>query len=436
MTTHERFDSLPRFEHELRDAMRAAAGATRPDYLNDALLRTVAARQRPTWSFPGRWFPMVDIARQPVLAPRLPWRSIALVLALIALLLAAAWTLLAGAQRRIPAPYGKAGNGLIAFASGGDIYTADPAAGSSKAIIRGPETDLNPRWSRDGTRLAFERKVAGDAGPGVLYVAHADGSGLTRVTQEPLAVITDYAFSPDGRELLVSAEDPYQTTLVAAVDGSAVREIAEGMPATNASWRPTDGGEILFMGAGDWSDGYGSMRVVGREGGTSRILPNAATGCCKGHARWSPDGSMISYVDWDAADGLTARTHVMAADGSWDRVLPLPRGAVWQGAHAWSNDGTRLLAIRGYTDLFEAAVPAVIPVDGRGTGTDIEAPGVANGSCCSAWEWAPDDSLILGTPTDSSGAFIDQVMLDPVAGTSRTVPWRSVSLPSWQRLAP
>ena len=42
-----------------------------------------------------------------------------------------------------------------------------------------------------------------------------------------------------------------------------------------------------------------------------------------------------------------------------------------------------------------------------------QAPGVADGSCCSAWEWAPDDSLILGTPTDSSGAFRNQVRLGP-----------------------
>ena len=53
-----------------------------------------------------------------------------------------------------------------------------------------------------------------------------------------------------------------------------------------------------------------------------------------------------------------------------------------------------------------------------------------------AWQWAPDDSSILGTPTDVSGGNLDQVLLDPVRGTSMTVPWKSASLASWQRLAP
>ena len=56
-----------------------------------------------------------------------------------------------------------------------------------------------------------------------------------------------------------------------------------------------------------------------------------------------------------------------------------------------------------------------------------------------AWEWAPDDSLILGTPVDENGANLEQVLLDPVAGTSRTLPWNSDSddsVPSWQRIAP
>ena len=38
-----------------------------------------------------------------------------------------------------------------------------------------------------------------------------------------------------------------------------------------------------------------------------------------------------------------------------------------------------------------------------------------------AWEWAPDDSLILGTPVDENGANLEQVLLDPVAGTSRDI---------------
>jgi hypothetical protein len=54
----------------------------------------------------------------------------------------------------------------------------------------------------------------------------------------------------------------------------------------------------------------------------------------------------------------------------------------------------------------------------------------------STWEWAPDDSTILGTPWNTSGDLLGQLLLDPVHGTSRLVPWSSDSQPSWQRLAP
>jgi hypothetical protein len=42
----------------------------------------------------------------------------------------------------------------------------------------------------------------------------------------------------------------------------------------------------------------------------------------------------------------------------------------------------------------------------------------------------------LRSPTDASGAIVDQVLLDLIAGTSRTLLWQSVSQPSWQRIAP
>ena len=47
-----------------------------PDYIDDVLATTAQRRQRPAWTFPERWLPMVDIARQPVFAPRIPWRAI------------------------------------------------------------------------------------------------------------------------------------------------------------------------------------------------------------------------------------------------------------------------------------------------------------------------------------------------------------------------
>ena len=435
--------SSERFEQELPSLLDDLYMGPMPTYRNDVIQQTARTRQRPAWTFIERWLPMVEIARQPLLAPRLPWRTIGLGFVLLALLVAFIAALVAAGHPNLPQPFGRARNGLVAYASSGDIYTVDPITGSSTAIVKGSQTDINPRWSRDGTLLAFERKVQGDAGAGLLFVARADGSAPIRVTPGALAVISGYTFSPDGKEILISAEiDAVPRILIAATNGSGSRQLDLPAAATNASWRPPDGSEILFMDAGDDSSGYGGIYAVNVESGRVRtILARGPTaGPVRGHPMLSPDGSLISYGEWGGGasnDGLDVQTHVMKADGTGDRSLPIPANAVWQAPYAWSNDGTRLLAIRGLTNGLEQSRPVAIPVDGRSTGVEIPYPGGVNLALFpSAWEWAPNDSSILGTPVDSSGAFLDQVLLDPAAGTSRTVPWASVSQPSWQRLAP
>jgi hypothetical protein len=222
---------------------------------------------------------------------------------------------------------------------------------------------------------------------------------------------------------------------VAATDGSQIRQLELPKPATNGAWRPPDGAEILFMDTGNYFDGFGSLYVLNTASGDIRTVLERQGDRYRAHVKWSPNGSQIAYVEWENSSNLTAQTHVIAADGTGDRVLPIPPGAVWQAALGWSNDGTRLLAIRGYTGGYEESVAVALPVDGSGFGVEFEYSSTINAECCSEWEWAPDDSFILGTPTDAVGQRLDQVLLDPMTGTSMAVPWSSSSHPTWQRLA-
>jgi dipeptidyl aminopeptidase/acylaminoacyl peptidase len=426
-----------RFEQELPALLDDLYLGPMPTYRDHILQQTVRTRQRPAWLIPERWLPMVDIAGQPVLVRRLPWRTIGLVVVLMALLVAVLAALAVGARPNLPAPFGPARNGLVAYASGGDIYTVDPVTGASTAIVKGPG-DTDPRWSRDGTRLAFKRQDVA-SGKSLLYVVSADGSGLIQVTPQPLSTtdVETYTFSPDGKEILISASPGAFTHFqIAATDGSGIRQIDLPGRASDAAWRPPDGSEILFQENGDVPNttDSGIYAINAQNLKVRTILPGAdSENRIRGNAAWSPDGSLISFGQWDG-NGIDVQTHIIAADGTGDRVLPMPTNAVWQAPESWSNDGTRLLVIRGYTGDLTQALPVAIPVAGSGFGVEIPYTGGIGTPDVSAWEWAPDDTSILGTPVDASSTTLDQVLLDPVAGTLRTPSWTSVGQPTWQRL--
>jgi len=245
---------------------------------------------------------VVDIARQPVLAARLPWRSISLAL-LIALLVAAAAVFI-GSQPRLPAPFGVARNGLIAYAAGGDIYTADPVNGIATAIVSGPETDAGPRFSRDGTHVVFERKLNGETGLGQLVVARSDGSDLTVVTPEPMFLTKSllgepwpqYDFSPDGRSVFFAWSAKGFANLSIA-DSAGVHQLDVGMGVYAPSFRPPDGAEILFVGPDfEGRSGSGIFAVDPATGQYRTIVYPSSGAWDYAQAVWSPDGSQIAFI--------------------------------------------------------------------------------------------------------------------------------------------
>ncbi|HEV8696135.1 MAG TPA: hypothetical protein VGQ89_00470 [Candidatus Limnocylindrales bacterium] len=439
-----------RLEQDLPVLLGELYLAGTPDYRDDLVRQTARVRQRPAWTFPERWLPM-ELVTTRVPTTRLPWRQLG-VLAIIAILLAAMLAVYVGSQQsRVPAPFGPAANGVVAYSAEGDIYVADPTTGDARTIVGGSETDLRPIFSPDGTKIAFERQVEAGGGLGHLYVARSDGSAPIQVTTEPLLVTESgvgdpYQFSPDGRSLVVAAQrggDPSALFLV-ATDGTGDRKLDLGSVSEKVRWvteptfRPPDGAEISFVGTDqDPSDGGPGVFAVNVATGRVRAIVEADSTHELDLATWSPDGTALSYATWDATvGGLTVRTHIVNADGSDDRMLPLPPDADWDVGAAWSNDGTRLHIVRGYTPGWEDARPVIVPVDGSDMGTEIPYQGTIQGDCCYAWKWSPDDTLILGKPISPSRIALRQVVIDVKAGTIRTAPWDSTANPMIQRRAP
>ena len=385
---------------------------------------------------------MVVIARQPVLAPRIPWRSISFAILLIAILLAAVVAFI-GSQPRVPAPFGPAANGLIAYEADGDIFAADAVTGVATAVVTGPDVDAGPRWSPDGTHVVFAREVQG--GRVLLTVARSDGSDLTVITPKPIELTESllgepwepYEFSPDGRSVVFAAvERGLPTISIAQSDGSGVRALPVDMAAYEPSFRPPNGAEILFVGEDANEQTWHGMFAIDLSTGDVRTVVAPSPAFDLAGATWSPDGSKIAFWAWAGSEGITAHTHVISADGTGDRELPSPPTAAWSIGSEWSNDGTRLLIVRGYTSGLGDVRAVVIPVEGDSSGVEIRVPDLVGGECCAAWEWSPDDSLILATPTDARGQRQQQLIVDPSTGEVHPAPWSATSDPTWQRLAP
>jgi len=438
MTLDERFErTLPTILDDLY------LGPT-PDYRDDLLWQTARTSQRPAWRFPGRWLPMADLVTERVVAPRVPLRMIALALLIIALLVAGTVAFVGSQQPKLPAPFGIAHNGLIAFQQAGDIVTLDPVTAKTRVLVSGPEQDSAPLYSNDGTKIAFERVEP--SGGVALYVVDSDGSDPVRVTPDPIDNVLARSFSPDGRSLLVTAWTLGRAGIFeVATDGSRpprtldVRLPTDSNNVEAPAYRPTDGSQVLVteLASGDFSR---SVALVDLDAGTKRTLiwsPPADQGVWDIYgATWSPNGEWISYGKFDqTSDDVTSRVHVMAADGSGDRVIDAFPGTTHDSPGPWSNDSTKMIVERGYaTDLSDERM-AVVSIDPTGGSKALECPTLGGGTCGGGWSWSPDDTSLLGV-LDADGPSPHYLLADPGNGIVTETPWPAGGDSSWQRVGP
>lgn len=387
---------------------------------------------------------MADITRPGAFAVAPPWRTIAVAIVVIALLLAAAVAFVGSQQRRVPPPFGPAANGLIPYVSNGDIYVGDPETGTTRLLVGGPRDEFAPQYSHDGTRVAFGRGVnAGGLTPGFdVFVVRGDGSDPRRITTDPLADGSQFAWTPDGRDLAVIHKVAAtgcavtvcftnQLDLFDATGSGSVERIATAAGMDFAQFRPPDGHEILYRAVVD-----GKLGLFAVDADGTHIRPLITTERAPdnpldfGSATYSADGTRIFYqaAIQTTPDNGCCSLWVMDADGGNQHrfATDVPASSVWEGEAEVSPDGQRIAFWRVGTTSHISVVRA------DGTGPVIETgpklPGTAH------WVWSPDSSTILMYPNDATNA--PAYLLDPEGGPWTTVPWRSDADLDWQRTAP
>ena len=188
----------------------------------------------------------------------------------------------------------------IAFARRGangswEIYTMRPDGTDVGQLTHGGGNHGEPAWSPDGTRIAFTATAAPDSGGTDVYVMQADGTGVRRVTATPTLFESDPQWTPDGSRLsfLVHGPDdrPPDRILSVGEDGSDARTIhvcGRGCgEILDYAWAP-DGRQILFTVITADTGNAVSRRlyVMAADGTGVRLVPTGSRGACCG--RWQP----------------------------------------------------------------------------------------------------------------------------------------------------
>lgn len=90
---------------------------------------------------------------------------------------------------------------LVAFAYAGDLWIVSRDGGQARRLTATPGVETDPRFSPDGSRIAFTATVAGNTD---VYVVPASGGDPTRLTYHP-GIDAVRGWTPDGRRVIFAS---------------------------------------------------------------------------------------------------------------------------------------------------------------------------------------------------------------------------------------
>jgi dipeptidyl aminopeptidase/acylaminoacyl peptidase len=256
-----------------------------------------------------------------------------------------------------------------------------------RPLTSGREYDSSPRWSPDGTRLAYISTAGGTA---QIYLRWIDSGQTARLTSLDTAP-ANISWSPDGKYLSFSSFVPEQGPQIAQLPS----------PPPGAKWGdpPMAYNRLAYRAAGYPGSylrpGFRQIFVVSSDGGAVRQVTSGDSPNGTNTAVWSPDGKYLivsanrhpesdhEYLDSEIYE-------VAVADGSL-RALTHRYGP--DATPALSPDG-RWIAYTGFDDRHQTHQTTKLYLmnrDGSGSHSlsdaldrDIQSP-----------QWAPDNSGVF-----------------------------------------
>ncbi|MGE0479304.1 MAG: prolyl oligopeptidase family serine peptidase [Phycisphaerae bacterium] len=249
------------------------------------------------------------------------------------------------------------------------LMAVDVDTGRVRELTGGGQKDTRPRWSRDGTHLAFisDREKAA-----CLYVLPMDGGEPKRVTDRD-GNVQEFDWSPDGRRLVYTYQ-PMSEREKLERDGK--HDELKKKPQFKHITR-------LFHkldGAGWWNGQYTHVHIVNRDGTKPRPLTDGDFD--DREPRFSPDGKWISFVANRRADPDRDPDHadvfVIRPAGGRPRNITNMSGP--KSGHAWSPDGKSIAFVGcpGPSSQTHKHLERVWIVPSRGGAARVATPDVRN----------------------------------------------------------